>query len=318
MSIDPESGAESATHRKGGTWPNISILCLLAFTLLVALSACSRTSRPIPDEIVGSPPSTATAIPVAESTPEPRIEGPDHYAVIWLTRGESLAVRETAGITGRVVAEVSSTETRLRRTGRTTRLGSSSWFEVRTPSRVVGWAPAWNVTEYVPSDMFCADPRARELIDEFHRAVRDEDAQRLQSVLNPRRGLVVRIDPWNPEIQIESDETLSVFSDAREVNWGSRYASNTPIQGSFSDVVLPSLQPALEGGEDPMCNALRLGQGAAGQEWPPQYDNLNYYSLMYRPESSSNPYNWRTWAIGIEYVDDQPYITLLVQFRPQA
>lgn len=50
----------------------------------------------------------------------------------------------------------------------------------------------------------------------------------------------------------------------------------------------------------------------------PEYDNLNYYSLMSRPESSPNPYNWRMWAIGVEYVEGQPYVTLLIQFRPQA
>lgn len=295
-----------------------SIYLLLSLVPLLVLSACTRTSIPIPDEVEQVPPSTPTAIPVVESTPELRFEAPNHYAVVWLARGESLAVRETAGITGRIVAEVSSAETRLRRTGRSTRLGSSSWFEVRTPSGVVGWAPAWNVTEYVPGEMFCADPRVRDLIDQFHRAVQGEDAQALQRLLNPRRGLVVRIDPWNPEIQIESDETLSVFSDARELNWGSRYASTTPIQGSFSDIVLPSLQPTLEGGEDPACNALRLGRGGADQEWPSEYANLNYYSLIARPESSANPYNWRTWAIGIEYVDGRPYVTLLIQFRPQA
>lgn len=223
---------------------------------------------PLPDEVGKRPAPTSTTIPLAVATAEPSFESPEHYAVVWVPPGESLAVRETAGITGRIVAEVSATETRLRRTGNTTRLGSSTWFEVRTPSGVVGWAPAWNVTEHVPDETFCADPRVEDLIEAFGRAVQSEDARDLQRHLSPRRGLVIRVDPWNPEIQIESDETLSVFSDARQLDWGSRYASNTQIRGSFSDVVLPSLRPVLQHGEVRSCNGLQLGLGGIEQEWP--------------------------------------------------
>ena len=45
---------------------------------------------------------------------------------------------------------------------------------------------------------------------------------------------------------------------------------------------------------------------------PFEYGNFNYVAL-YRAADSGDEFNWRTWAVGIEYVRGQPLLVFLVQ-----
>jgi hypothetical protein len=49
--------------------------------------------------------------------------------------------------------------------------------------------------------------------------------------------------------------------------------------------------------------------------WPSEYSNMNYISFHRAAPEPGSQLNWRTWALGIEYLDGQPYLALLVQYR---
>lgn len=292
-------------------WP------LLLASLLGTVTACTRSSIPIPTQQVTR--SVPTETPRPPEPTEPVVEeGPTEYAVVWVGADEALKVRETAGITGTVVAELFPTQIGLERTGNTTQLGSSTWIEVRTPSGQAGWVRSWNVTEYVPEDNFCRDGRVLELLEGLEGAVADGDGQALEEIISPNRGLVVRLDPWNPEVLIDQDEAARVFTDPTARDWGTRFAGETLIRGTFAELVAASLIQTLAEGDAPRCNELALGPQGTERSWPIEYANINFYSFLLGPDVTGNPNDWRTWVVGVEYVDGRPYLALLMQFRPQA
>jgi len=66
------------------------------------------------------------------------------------------------------------------------------------------------------------------------------------------------------------------------------------------------------------CNQLEAGVSAgnttAALDWPFEYANLNFMAL-YRAAVAGQEQDWRTWVVGIEYVNGAPYVTVLVQYR---
>ena len=66
------------------------------------------------------------------------------------------------------------------------------------------------------------------------------------------------------------------------------------------------------------CDAFETGQMTRQAAWPGEYANLNYLSF-YRPApAGGNSFNWRTWAVVIEYVNGVPCLAGLIQFRPDV
>jgi hypothetical protein len=91
--------------------------------------------------------------------------------------------------------------------------------------------------------------------------------------------------------------------------------SGGPIAGPFKTVVLPRLDEVAIGEVRLGCNEALVGPALREARWPSEYRNLNYYAL-YRPAADQgNEYAWTTWLVGVEYVDNQPYISHLVQLR---
>jgi hypothetical protein len=43
--------------------------------------------------------------------------------------------------------------------------------------------------------------------------------------------------------------------------------------------------------------------------WP--YPNIRYYNL-YKPATSGTDFDFRTWLIGFEYINNQPYLHSMV------
>ena len=82
----------------------------------------------------------------------------------------------------------------------------------------------------------------------------------------------------------------------------------TPDVGTFKDLIQPKLQDVLNASNmETYCDNLTKVFPLA-TPWP--YPNLHYYNL-YKPASAAG-FDFRTWLVGIEYVNDQPYISALV------
>lgn len=283
----------------------------LAFAVM-ALAACTRTAVPV--DAPGYSGTSVAATELANIGTAAAMQAGE-YAAVQIAASDMLSMHQPAGISGEVVGEVAYNETGLRLTSNQTTLGSSRWVEVVSPDGTVGWVNFLNLTEYVPPDLFCADARIDDLIEAFGSALLAQDGNALQAYIHPRRGLRVRIDAWNPEIAFPAARISDLFIAEEAILWGRTDVTEFPIEGTFSETVYPLLADVLAR-EDALsiCNQLELGMEGEGA-WPDEYVAVNYYAL-YRPaDEGGNPYDWRTWAVGIEYDGGVPYVAFLVQYR---
>ncbi len=234
------------------------------------------------------------------------------YAVVWVE--ERLAVRQPAGITSSEVASLPADQRGLGVTGQSTLLGSSTWLEIFLPEGGTGWVNGYNLTEDVGPEAFCLDPRPADLANRFINALQSESGEQLAQLASPKRGLIVRHDWWNPEVVTEPGSLSHLFQDASELDWGINRDSGLSITGSFGAVILPQLLDVFSVAPAFSCNRLATGSTAEEVAWPSEYTNLNFISF-HRAAPSPSSLNWRTWALGIVYVNGSPYLAVMVQYR---
>ncbi len=293
--------------------------------ILVALflaAGCSRAEVP-PEALfptvtpthgqVARPSVTVEPPPTNPLGPTPEIAG---YAVAWVPEGETLPVVEPAG-SGAVVDELDAADREIELTGNTTFLGSARWVEIRRSGGGTGWVRAWNLVEAVDPEGFCQDIRVLDLIVAFRRALEQRDGEALAALVSPRHGLVIRHDWWNPEVIVPPEEIADLLEGTRAYHWGEQLGTGFPIEGAFRQVILPQLEDVLVDEAEVHCQVLRVGATTRPAVWPSEYVNIPFYSLFRPPRVESNPYGWRAWALGFEYVNGQPYLVLLVQYRPE-
>lgn len=281
--------------------------CLLA-------AGCSRSPVPFTlPPLPGTPEPSETVPPPTPTSPFGPAMGYD-YAVVWVPAGETLPVRHPAGIASAQVGALEADQRGIRLTGNSTFLGSSTWVEILTP-QARGWVNSWNLTQDVSPADFCADSRVLSLLDRFQQALRTRDGGALLEVVSPRRGLVVRMSWWQAEVLIAPEQVTGLFVRSEEIEWGEGEVAGVLVRGSFRDVMLPQLQDVFDNQPEVTCNSLRIGATERSPRWPAEYTNLNFYAF-YRPDPlPGSRYNWRTWAVGVEYVEGEPYIAVLVLYR---
>lgn len=284
------------------------------FLSLAGISACTRASVPLtPTGTLATPTADVSEV---EATPPPIQAGPEgQYAVVWVPSGEKLKVHKPAGISGSVVAELAFDQRGIQRTSKETRLGSSTWVEIVTPVGWTGWVQAWNLTEEVPKDIFCEDQRAVRILETFGNAVRSSDGEALASLVHPVRGLTLRYEWWNSGVVVPSASIANTFTDLTEYSWGTLSGSEISIEGSFHDVIQPLLEDVLENSPEVSCNVLTAGTTTRRMSWPEEFSNINFYTFHRPASEGGNRYDWRTWALGIEYVGGSPYLSLLIHFH---
>jgi len=291
---------------------------IFAGMLLLATSACRQAVVPLPTPTLSKEEQSAsspTSAPAPEAQPTAPSLGQVPYAVAWAGDGGPLAVRQPAGITSMAVASLAADQRGLTATGKTTQMGSSTWVEINLPEGGKGWIREWNLTEDVPSATFCEDVRVADLANQFIVAVTERDGGKLSALVSPRRGLIIRHDWWNPEVNLGYSSVSGFFLDPTPITWGINRDSELAINGTIRDVILPQLEEVFAIAPELTCNTLGVGSTARDAMWPSDYSNVNYISFYRAAPEPGSQLNWRTWALGFEYLDGQPYLTLLVQYR---
>jgi hypothetical protein len=290
---------------------------LVPLAALVAALGCARGSIPIlPGQAIL--PSTLTAAaavtrtPIYLFTPGPGFQF--SHAVFGIPEGKTITVRQVAGVSEGDVGELEYDQRGLILTGNATNLGSSTWVEINRPGGGTGWVRAVDLTQDVPGEAFCSDDRVVTLLEGLRASIASRDAPGLQALVSPRRGLTVRFDWWNPEITYRTADVAGLMASDRSVDWGTQQ-SGGPIAGPFKTVVLPRLDEVAIGEVRLGCNEALVGPALREARWPSEYRNLNYYALYRQAADQGNEYAWTTWLVGVEYVDNQPYISHLVQLR---
>src|SRR3990172_3865139 len=148
-----------------------------------------------------------TRPPLSLFTPGPGFQFP--HAIFGIPQGETLTVRQVAGVSGGDVGDLEFDQRGLLLTGNATNLGSSLWVEINRPSGGTGWVSAIDLTQDVPGEAFCSDGRVLTLVEALRTSIVNRDPQGLQALVSPRRGLTVRFDWWNPEIAYRTHEIPS-------------------------------------------------------------------------------------------------------------
>jgi hypothetical protein len=295
------------------------LLSLLLF-LTVTLMGCSRGDVPLPtipaSEIAAVPTEifpTQTATPAHNEKYPLQIE----YAAVWALSDEGLIIRSQAGISS-TIAEVLPWDSReIYLTGNRSLLGSSLWLEIQTESGNNGWVRARNLTEYIPSDQFCNDMVTRSLLDSFQQTLQARDGTALKELVSPNRGLSIRLNWYSPDVTYAITEVNSIFIDTRELDWGIMADSGLQVVGSFEAVIQPKLEDVFSGIPEVLCNELKWGSTAGQVLWPEELDRLNFYTFHRSAKEGGNELDWRTWAVGIEYVNNQPFIAILIHYSSE-
>jgi hypothetical protein len=290
-------------------------------TLTVAVEEVNPTATGLAESIPRATP--APHLPLATEPPTPSggfetITDSPLHAVVLVGQGNFLNVRAGPGIDQPILETLPPNARDLKITGQHEGLGDERWIEIRRQTGETGWVNASYVTQQVPSEAFCGNPRIRTLLRDFENAILLQDGEQFSDLVSRRRGLTIRQTWWNPEVNFSAGEVAAIFNGTGEREWGLAPGVGEPVVGSFQEVILPQLLDVLSSEYSQACNTLQQGVGTgptAGQaDWPFEYQNFNYVAL-YRKAPSGQELDWRTWALGVEIVDAQPYLVYLVQYH---
>jgi hypothetical protein len=227
------------------------------------------------------------------------------YAVVGIPEGDVLLLRNPAGITGSIVEELAYDERGITATGNVANLGSSIWMQIQTPDGSRGWVNSLNMTEDVSQEQFCEDARALMVLD----------GDLLSQIVNPRRGLVIRHDWWNPEVIVPAERVSGIFDDRSEMEWGFMSGGEFKIQGPFKDIILPLLEDVLLNSPVVVCGTVPSGTTSRPALWPTEYTSLNYFAIHRPAPEGGNAFDWRTCAFVFEYIDGEPFLTSIIHFH---
>ncbi len=301
---------------------NSTVKRIQSFGLLLVfiLTSCSRGDIPLPSfptteaspvatEIVPTP----TELAVASEKYPLQIE----YAIVWASIEDGLSLRSQAGISATVAKVIPWDSHQIYLTGNSSLLGSSLWLEIETGDGTTGWVRAWNLTEYVPPSQFCIDADVTSLMDKLLLVLRDPEHSTLKDLISPNRGLTLRLNWYSPDVIFSMDEIDSIFRDIKEINWGTMADSGLEISGTAENIIQPYLDDVFFNSPEVLCNELKWGDTAGEVLWPGELDNLNYYVFYRQAEEGGNRFDWRTWAVGIEYVNNQPFIAILIHYSSE-
>ena len=309
---------------------------LLLSLIFLTLTACTQSVSPAapptmpvtvtPTLSLASPePQIKTPVagdgtalaPLPTFTPigQPPLEKPDTYAVIHVPADETLNIRSGPGVENPVVGELQPDASGLKRTGKTSGLGNEMWVEIQNPGGGTGWVKSEFLTESVEPSAFCADTRVTELLRNFQTAITTENGELLRLLVSPVHGLDVRYIRNGTTANYSPEEAGWAFQSTYVVDWGLGAGSGEPMSGTFPEIVLPALQDVFKN-LTTACNAVKLGGASYVAEWPKEYANLNFYAL-HNPgnDPALGGMDWRTWLVGIDYVNGQPYLFALLHYQ---
>jgi len=309
----------------------------ISLLLILALSACTQSlaeSTPQPPPATFTPtlsfdtPAPPANTPVAGATnlplPLPTFTplsqttpsgASNLYAVINVFPDDVLNIRSGPGVGNSAIGALQPNQSGLTRTGKQSSVGEDIWVEIENPSGGTGWVNADFLTEYVAPNSFCADARVNTLIDNLKSAVNASNDDILASQIHSLHGLDVRLWRYGTVANYTLEEATWVFESDYEVNWGPAPGSGENTLGTFSAVVLPKLQEVFGSIYNLHCNDTLDLATFSLEPWPPEYANINFYTV-YKPGTEQyGGLDWHAWTVGVEYVGGQPYLFALIHYQ---
>ncbi len=242
--------------------------------------------------------------------PPVTLTGP--YAVVGVASNDVLNIRSGAGVSYHSVGSFAPDAINVMRTGSTANADNAAWVEVQNPSGGTGWVNSFYLTEYVTHDAFCADTRIASLLEQLKDSMDQSNGDMFASLISPPHGVSIHRWAYEPPVVFSTDIAKTAFISTTSYAWGyGPRGGPDPETGTFAQIIQPKLQEVfndsnLETYCDNLTNVFPLAR-----PWP--YTNIRYYNL-HKPSSGQN-LDFRTWLIGIEYINGQPYLYALVNIQ---
>ncbi|HSM72514.1 MAG TPA: NBR1-Ig-like domain-containing protein [Anaerolineales bacterium] len=165
-----------------------------------------------------------------------------------------------------------------------------------------------SVTQTLSHDAFCADTRVPLLIAQLKAGANQSNGSLISTLVSPTHGLDVRLWAYAEPVNFNAAGVSNMFSDTTIYNWGGG-PSGIPDTGTFKDVIQPKLLEVLNAPNmEIYCDSLDKAYPLSNP-WP--YPNIRYYNL-YKPGTPGTELDFRTWLIGFEYINGEPYLHSMV------
>lgn len=276
----------------------------------------SASATPLPIESAFAPTNLTAAPSIVASTPLPPVTGMyNPYAVILVLPGDILNIRAGAGVGNSVVGTLQPTTSGVNRTGPASSVGGDRWVEIQNPNGGTGWVNSNFLTEYVPSSTFCTDTRVNDLINNAKTALLNSNGDSLSTLVSSAHGLDLRLWRYGTVANYSPEEAKWVFQSEYEVSWGAAPGSGEETRGTFNMQVLPKLKEVFGSNYSIHCNdPLDLATFSL-QPVPPEYSNINYYTIYKSGTEQYGGLDWRVWMLGVEYVGGKPTLFSLIHFQ---
>ena len=158
---------------------------------------------------------------------------------------------------------------------------------------------------------FCSDPQPRALIDTFKSALQTSNESLFASLVSPLHGLEVRLFRNGPVFTYDQQQARLFFDSTDRMDWGAA-PSGWETKGTFNEVILPALLKVFTKDYLLDCDQIQIGGATYKAVWP--YAGVSFYSVYYPGTPANNNLDWRTWLVGMEYVDGKPYLYAMMQF----
>ena len=295
--------------------------------LFILLTACGRSELSDSDVALPEAPSEETAVSPTAQIIEPELAvtntavpppttlpittDPPIYAVAFVESTDVLNIRSGPGVVNNIVGALPPTASDVQMTGDGQIVSGSTWVPIQQGS-LTGWVNSRFLTQVVADELFCSDAAVGQLLDQLETAVANQDNTLFAQLINPERGLRVRLRWSESEIRLNNN---ALFSDPTSHNWGVAAGSGEQIIGSPAQILLPLLQADFLTATESACNQLLVGPTAGLTPTPNMYKPINYYSF-YRPGGEEFAgLNWGSWAIGVELWRGQYCISTLVHYQ---
>jgi photosystem II stability/assembly factor-like uncharacterized protein len=247
--------------------------------------------------------------PTGFAPPTPPVTPTGPYAVVGIAPNSSLNIYSAAGASNSVVGSFSSDTVNIMRTGSTATADNATWVEVQNPNGGTGWVNSGSLTEYVTHDAFCSDTRVSILLDQLKDSISQSNGSMFAGLVSPIHGVNVHLWPNVPANNFNTTTAKNVFTSTDSLDWGTGGGrGGDPEMGTFAQVIQPKVQEVLNASNmETYCDTLtNITDGLL--KW--HYTNIRYYNL-YKP-STDGLLDFRTWLIGFEYINGQPYLYSMV------
>ena len=192
--------------------------------------------------------------------------------------------------------------------------GEAILYVTRLPNGNPYWhgvliAPTgFTASNSVSHEAFCADTRVSLLIEQLKASMNQSNGDMFAALVSPTHGVDVRLWAYSSAVNFNAASAQNIFTSTDTYNWGGG-PRGIPDFGSFKDLIQPKLlevlnAPNLETYCDDLTKVFPLSN-----PWP--YPDIRYYNL-YKPATPGVDFDFRTWLIGFEYINNQPYLHSLV------